>query len=82
MNPSENPLQIAERLNLVQDSSEDSLMPIIEEVIAAFPEKAQEYRDGKKGLLGMFMGEVMKKSKGKADPKVASGLVREVLERN
>ncbi len=81
-NPSENPLQIAERLNLVQDSSEDSLMPIIEEVIAAFPEKAQEYRDGKKGLLGMFMGEVMKKSKGKADPKVASGLVREVLERN
>jgi len=81
-NPTENPIQIAERLNLVQDSSEDSLMPIIEEVIAAFPEKVQEYRDGKKGLLGMFMGEVMKKSKGKADPKVASGLVREVLERN
>ena len=39
-----------------------------------------EYRAGKKGLLGLFMGEVMKLSGGKADPKVASKLVKEALD--
>lgn len=73
-------LSIAESLNLIQDSSTDSIQPIIEKVIAANPAKVAEYRGGKKGILGMFMGEVMKLSQGKADPKVASELLRKALE--
>ena len=41
-----------------------------------------EYKAGKKGLLGLFMGEVMKLSKGKADPKVTTALLTEILEKN
>jgi aspartyl-tRNA(Asn)/glutamyl-tRNA(Gln) amidotransferase subunit B len=40
-----------------------------------------EYKSGKKGLLGLFMGEVMKLSRGKADPKVATRLVAQELEK-
>jgi aspartyl-tRNA(Asn)/glutamyl-tRNA(Gln) amidotransferase subunit B len=78
--PDASALQLAEQLNLIQNSDSDSLQPLIEEVIAAFPEKVAEYKSGKKGLLGMFMGEVMKKSKGKADPKMASAMLQKALE--
>jgi aspartyl-tRNA(Asn)/glutamyl-tRNA(Gln) amidotransferase subunit B len=78
--PTKSPLQIAKELNLLQDSNEDSLLPIIKEVLAEMPAKVVEYRSGKKGLLGLFMGEVMKRSKGKADPKLASELVAKELE--
>jgi aspartyl-tRNA(Asn)/glutamyl-tRNA(Gln) amidotransferase subunit B len=43
--------------------------------------KVAEYHGGKTTLLGMFMGQVMKKSKGKADPKVASALIEQELEK-
>jgi aspartyl-tRNA(Asn)/glutamyl-tRNA(Gln) amidotransferase subunit B len=43
------------------------------------PEKVTEYKKGKKGLIGLFVGEVMKKSKGKADPKLLNQLVIEKL---
>lgn len=78
-NPEKSPLNIAEGLNLVQESNSDTIIPIVEEVLAALPGKVKEYKSGKKGLMGLFMGEVMKKSKGKADPKVASELLREKL---
>ncbi|TXE11075.1 Asp-tRNA(Asn)/Glu-tRNA(Gln) amidotransferase subunit GatB [Algoriphagus aquimarinus] len=76
----ESPLQIAQRLNLIQESDESSLKPIVEEVLAANAAKVKEYRSGKKGLMGLFMGLVMKKSQGKADPKVATKLLTELLE--
>jgi aspartyl-tRNA(Asn)/glutamyl-tRNA(Gln) amidotransferase subunit B len=78
--PGKTAIEVAESLNLIQNSSSDSIQPIIDEVIASFPQKVDEYKSGKKGLLGMFMGEVMKRSKGKANPKVANQLLREVLE--
>lgn len=78
--PDRSPLEIAEAMNLIQDSNTDSIIPIVEEVLAAMPEKVNEYKGGKKGLMGLFMGEVMKKSKGKADPKVASELLRSKLD--
>ena len=78
--PERAPLEIAESLNLIQDSDSDSIIPIVEEVLAAMPDKVAEYKTGKKGLMGLFMGEVMKKSKGKADPKVASELLRSKLD--
>ncbi|WP_057938071.1 Asp-tRNA(Asn)/Glu-tRNA(Gln) amidotransferase subunit GatB [Algoriphagus resistens] len=75
----ESPLEIAQRLNLIQESDEASLKPIVEEVLAANAAKVKEYRSGKKGLMGLFMGQVMQKSKGKADPKVATKLLTELL---
>ena len=74
------PLQIAEELNLLQNSDEGLIHSIAKEVLAKYPEKVAEYKAGKKGLLGLFVGEVMKASKGKADPKVANKLVQEMLE--
>lgn len=73
-------LKIAEELNLIQDSDSSSIKPIVEEVLSKFPEKVAEYKSGKKGLLAMFMGEVMKATKGKADPKVATSILKEILD--
>lgn len=78
-NPGKNPLEMATRLNLIQESDEDSILPIVEEVLGNFPDKVNEYRKGKKGIISMFMGEVMKKSKGKADPKKANELLQKKL---
>lgn len=75
----ETSLEIAQRLNLIQESDEGSLKPIVEAVLAESGTKVAEYRSGKKGLMGMFMGQVMKKSNGKADPKVATKLLIELL---
>jgi aspartyl-tRNA(Asn)/glutamyl-tRNA(Gln) amidotransferase subunit B len=79
LHPEKNPIQIAEELNLVQESNSDSLQAIVDEVIAMYPDKVKDYKSGKKNLMGMFMGEVMKKSQGKADPKIASKLLSESL---
>ncbi|HEX4886727.1 MAG TPA: Asp-tRNA(Asn)/Glu-tRNA(Gln) amidotransferase subunit GatB [Luteibaculaceae bacterium] len=74
------PMQIAERLNLIQDSSEDEIKNIAQSVIDAYPDKAAAYRAGNKNLLGLFMGDFMKKAKGKANPKVASEILQQLLE--
>lgn len=79
-NPAKSPLEIAEEMNLIQESNTNTIIPIVEEVLALLPDKVEEYKNGKKGLMGLFMGEIMKKSKGKADPKVASELLRERLD--
>jgi aspartyl-tRNA(Asn)/glutamyl-tRNA(Gln) amidotransferase subunit B len=79
-NPGKSALEVAQQLNLIQDSNQETIMPIIEEVIREFPLKVEEYKHGKKGIIGMFMGEVMKRSKGKADPKVATQLLTKKLE--
>lgn len=78
-NPEKNPLALAESLNLLQTSDGDFLQKIAAEVLAQFPDKVKEYQKGKKGLIGFFMGELMKRSKGKADPKVATGILEGLL---
>jgi aspartyl-tRNA(Asn)/glutamyl-tRNA(Gln) amidotransferase subunit B len=77
----ETSLAIAQRLNLIQESDEKSLKPIVEAILVANKAKVAEYRSGKKGLMGMFMGQVMKMSNGKADPKVATKILTELLEK-
>jgi len=72
---------LAKKHNLLQESGDDFIVPIVEEVIAAFPDKVATYKKGKKGLLGMFMGEVMKRTAGKADPKKANQVLRELLDK-
>lgn len=79
--PSSSVLSIAESLNLIQESNSDELQVWIDAAIAKFPEKIAEYKAGKVSLVGLFMGEVMKASKGKADPKVASALLKETLDK-
>ena len=72
---------IAKNNNWIQDSDTDSLSEFVQEAISKYPDKVEEYKSGKKGLIGLFMGEVMKLSKGKADPKIANQLVRKELEK-
>jgi aspartyl-tRNA(Asn)/glutamyl-tRNA(Gln) amidotransferase subunit B len=55
------------------------LSVVIDEVILKYPEKVKEYKKGKTGIIGMFMGEVMKLSKGKADPKRTNELLTKKL---
>lgn len=74
------PLLIAEENNWIQESDSAALTEFVKQAIAKYPEKVAEYKNGKTSLLGLFMGEVMKLSKGKADPKVATELVKEHLE--
>ncbi len=78
--PERSPLEIATELNLIQDSNADSIEPLIDEVLAKYPEKIIEYKEGKKTLMGLFVGEVMKLSKGKADPKITNELLRKKLD--
>jgi aspartyl-tRNA(Asn)/glutamyl-tRNA(Gln) amidotransferase subunit B len=81
-NPRKTATQIAEENNLMQESDSGVLEKFVSEAIAKYPEKVIEYKSGKTNLLGLFMGEVMKLSKGKADPKLANQLVKDALEKN
>jgi aspartyl-tRNA(Asn)/glutamyl-tRNA(Gln) amidotransferase subunit B len=74
------PLHLAEKMNLIQDSSEDAVIGFINEVIRQHPAEVERYRNGEKQLTGFFMGQLMKVSGGKADPKVANALLRKTLE--
>jgi aspartyl-tRNA(Asn)/glutamyl-tRNA(Gln) amidotransferase subunit B len=78
--PNEKPEKLAQELNLIQESDESALLAMVDEALSAYPDKVEEYRNGKKGLIGLFMGEIMKKSRGKADPKKTNQLLREKLE--
>lgn len=78
-NPSKKAKELAEELNVIQNSDDDFITKLIQEVLANFPDKVEAYQNGKKGLLGLFMGEVMKRSGGKADPKMATKLLKEAL---
>jgi aspartyl-tRNA(Asn)/glutamyl-tRNA(Gln) amidotransferase subunit B len=60
---------------------EDELMRVIEKVIADNPEQVATYRGGKEGVLGFFVGQVMRETQGKADPKVVNRLLVERLRR-
>jgi aspartyl-tRNA(Asn)/glutamyl-tRNA(Gln) amidotransferase subunit B len=77
--PGSQPLEAATRLNLLQVSDSGNVEAWINEVLTKMPEKVSEYRKGKKGLIGLFVGEVKKVSKGKADPKMATKLLEEKL---
>jgi len=71
--------ELAMMHGLIQESDIDSILPLIEEILQDFPDKVKEYKKGKSGLIGMFMGEVKKRSGGKADPKVANELLLKKL---
>lgn len=80
-NSSRRPEEIAIELNLLIDSNIDDIEIKIDQILSKFPEKVEEYKNGKKGLLAMFMGQLMKETKGKLDPKTANKLLTEKLEK-
>lgn len=79
-NPNQTPLEIATNNNLLQESNQGALETYIDQALAKYPEKVAEFQSGKKGLIGLFMGEVMKLSGGKADPKLANSLLQKKLQ--
>jgi glutaminyl-tRNA synthetase len=74
-----NPQTIVEQRGLQQVSNADELRPMIANVIAANADKAAQYRGGKTGLLGFFVGQAMRQIGGKANPQVVQALVQEML---
>jgi len=78
-NPDKEAASIAKEENLIQESDVSAIGPIIDQVLDKFADKVQEYKKGKKGLLALFVGEVMKQTKGKADPKVTNKILLEKL---
>lgn len=78
--PGRDPLEIAAALNLIQTSDTAEIKAWIDQALAGMPDKVSEYKKGKKGLIGLFIGEVKKISKGKADPRLTNQLLMEKLE--
>jgi aspartyl-tRNA(Asn)/glutamyl-tRNA(Gln) amidotransferase subunit B len=74
------PFAISESLGLLQNDNQDFLDPIITEVLENFPDKVTEYKKGKKGLIGFFMGQVKSKVGGAADPKSLQEKIEAKLE--
>lgn len=77
--PNESPEKLAEQLGLIQDNDESNLKEAVAKILERNPDQVKAYQKGKKALLGMFMGEVMKETKGKANPKMASKVLGELL---
>ena len=71
--------EIAEEENLMQVSDDSFLEPIVDEVIASNPDEVEKFKGGKQGLIGFFIGQVMKKSKGQANPKMVREMVQQKL---
>ncbi|MEF3191522.1 MAG: Asp-tRNA(Asn)/Glu-tRNA(Gln) amidotransferase GatCAB subunit B, partial [Campylobacterales bacterium] len=72
---------VIEKLGLKQVSDDGALIALIEGVVAAHPKQLEEYRGGKEALFGFFVGQVMKASKGSANPQRVNELLKEILRR-
>ncbi|HMB91929.1 MAG TPA: glutamine--tRNA ligase/YqeY domain fusion protein [Rhodothermales bacterium] len=75
----DDPAAIVERTGLKQVSDTDVLEPMIERLMEQFPDKVEAYREGKIGLLGFFVGQVMRETKGQANPQLVQELAKEKL---
>ena len=73
------PEAVIEARGLGRVSDVSTLEPMIARLVEAHPNQAQSYRDGKTGLMGFFVGQVMKETNGAADPEVTQSLLREAL---
>ena len=72
--------EYAEEMNLLQVSDTGFIEPIVNEIIENHPDEVKRYKEGKKGLIGFFIGQVMQQSKGKANPNLVRELITEKLE--
>jgi len=77
---SKSPKQVVEEKGLKQVSDEGEIRKIVEEIVNQFPKEVEKYKSGNKKLLGFFVGQVMKATKGKANPKLVNKILSEILE--
>jgi len=73
------PQQIVAERGLEQIDDEAHLLPVVDRIIAANADKAAQYRAGKTGLLGFFVGQVMRETQSRANPKLVQTLVQRQL---
>ena len=73
------PEQIVKDKGLVQMSDEGALVALVREIIAANPEQVQQFREGKTKVIGFFVGQLMQKTKGQANPQLANTLFQQEL---
>jgi aspartyl-tRNA(Asn)/glutamyl-tRNA(Gln) amidotransferase subunit B len=73
------PLKLAHEHDLIQDANQNEINDWVQKVLSAMPDKVEEFKKGKKGLMGLFVGEVKKISKGKADPQKTTSILNEYL---
>jgi aspartyl-tRNA(Asn)/glutamyl-tRNA(Gln) amidotransferase subunit B len=73
--PGSDALELASAIGVIQQTDVEGLERLVAEVIREFPLKVEAYQQGKTGIVSMFMGEVMKRSGGKADPRKANELI-------
>ena len=78
--PARSAAHIAAEMNLLISGSKDEVEEFIHDAINRHPDKVKEYQKGKKGVVGLFMGEIMKQSKGKIDPQKTNQLLIKALE--
>lgn len=78
--PDGDPHGIADRLGLLQVGDSDALGVWVDEVLAAFPGEVERFQNGEAKLMGFFVGQIMKRSKGQADPKKVQPVLREKLQ--
>ncbi len=74
------PDALVEELGLAQLGDEDALARLVDDVLAQWPEKVEEYRAGNRNLIGLFVGQAMKASGGAADPRITKSLLLERLD--
>ncbi len=78
-NPVKSPIDLATSLDLIQNSNSDELDLVIDTVFNQFPDETARIKGGEMKLIGFFMGQIMKASKGKADPKKTNQLLMKKL---
>lgn len=78
-NTGEMPKDIVDKKGLVQSNDEDKIHELVKKVIQDNPESVQKYKNGRTNVFGFFVGQVMKATKGKANPKIVNKFVKEEL---
>ncbi len=76
----QNPIDIVEERGLKQISDPNILLPIIDEVISKNPQNVEKYKNGNKKLFGFFVGQVLKATKGRGNPRIVNRLIKNLLE--
>ena len=74
------PREIVEEKGLKQESDEAALLEVCQKVLEAHPKEVEKYRKGKKNVIGFFVGQVMRETRGKANPKLVNQLLTKLLE--
>ena len=79
LNPALNPKEIAEKNNWINLQNEDDLISVILNIFKSNPSETERFKNGERKLTGFFMGQIMKATKGTADPKTTGKLLQELI---